>query len=369
LPDVSSTDASDAGASDGSVSDASPDAPGLQDAPSQDAPADSGDCGPVDSGEVDSGAGDSGPVDSGEVDSGPVDSGAVDSGFSASGWMGALPGATSLASLSIPGTHDTGATIDVPGTTGTTRCQSLSVDDQLAIGVRYVDIRVKAVADDRFEVFHTNVDQNLTFDQVLASISAFFTAHPGETVVMSLKQEQSPASGVTNTFEQTFATYVAHKTDLWYLAPTIPTLDQARGKIVLLRRFGAATIPTGIDVSTGWSDNTTFTLANGSATLRIQDYYEISDDPSKWAAITSLFAEATQPPADAGGAGVILYLNNTSAYLKLDSGLEDIPGVSDTINPELVTYFTSHISGRYGIVGMDFVDATKASLILSTNFK
>jgi 1-phosphatidylinositol phosphodiesterase len=359
--DSSTEDASDSGSNDSGAKDS-----GSNDSGSNDSG--SGDAG--DSGSNDSGSNDSGPNDSGSTDSG--DAGIVDAGFTPASWMGALPGAKSLAGLSIPGTHDTGATIDVPGTTGTTRCQSLSVDDQLAIGVRYLDIRLKATANDHFEVFHTSVDQNLTFDQVLASISSLFAAHPGEAIVMSLKQEQGAASGVTNTFEQTFRTYVTAKPSLFYLGATVPTLDQARGKIVILRRFNATTLPTGIDVYSGgaWLDNQTFTLANGSATLRIQDYYQITDNPKKWKAITDLFTEATQP-ADAGdgGSGDVLYLNNTSAYFELDGGLEDIPSVSNAINPQLVTYFTSHTSGRYGIVGMDFVDANKASLILNTNFQ
>jgi 1-phosphatidylinositol phosphodiesterase len=301
------------------------------------------------------------PPDASLEASGPQDGAvdaAVDAGFTPANWMGAIPGATSIAALSIPGTHDTGATIEV--SPGSLKCQDLSVDEQLAIGVRYFDIRCRNVSN-QFEVYHTNVDQNLSFDQVLQSVDAFFTVNPGETLVMSVKEETAQ-TGSTNTFEQTFDSYVTQHPERWYLSPTIPTLDQVRGKIVLLRRFGATTLPTGIDV-TAWADNTTFTIANGSATLRIQDYYQVTDDASKWTAIASLFAEAQQ-----GDAGV-LYLNNTSAYFQLDSGLEDIPSVSSVINPEVASYFTTNTAGRYGIVGMDFVDATRSSLILRTNFR
>jgi 1-phosphatidylinositol phosphodiesterase len=295
------------------------------------------------------GAGDA-PADGG-------DSGPVDAGVAPASWMGAIPGTTSLAALSIPGTHDTGATVDL--TPGTTKTQDLSVDEQLAIGVRYFDIRCRNVSN-KFEVYHTNVDQNLTFDQVLQSIYAFFTANPSETLIMSLKEEIA-ASGSTNSFEQTFDSYVAQHPERWSLGATIPTLDPVRGKIVLLRRFAATTLPTGID-ATVWADNTTFTIANGSATLRIQDYYQVTDDTSKWAAIVSLFDEAV--PSDAG----TLYLNNTSAYFQLDSGLEDIPSVSNVINPEVASYFMTAPPDRYGIVAMDFVDGARSSLILSKNF-
>jgi 1-phosphatidylinositol phosphodiesterase len=302
---------------------------------------------------------DAASIESSTADAGQADSGSADAGaFTAASWMGAIAGGTSLADLSIPGTHDTGATVEI--SPGTTKCQDLSVADQLAIGVRYFDIRCVNDAN-QFDIYHTTVFQNLTFDQVLESVYAFFDANPGETLVMSVKEEE-PASGSTNTFEQTFDSYTAQQPTRWYLGATTPTLDQVRGKIVLLRRFGATAAPKGID-ATAWADNTTFTIANGSATLRIQDYYQVTDDPSKWAAIQSLFAEARQ-----GDAGV-LYLNNTSAYEELDSGLENIPVVSDVIGPEVASYFTTNTSGRFGIVGMDFVDATKSSLILRTNFE
>jgi 1-phosphatidylinositol phosphodiesterase len=363
-------DATTDAAHDGATHDATPDgsndagtdAPVTHDA-SPDATQDSSTDGQAQDSSTDGQAQDSSNPDS-SSDAGDT---GVDGGFDMTSWMGQFPTTRSLAALSIPGTHDTGATIDAPGTTGTTKCQDLTVDAQLTAGVRYMDIRLKALDDTHFEVFHTNVDQSLTFDAVLTSIFTFFTAHPTETVVMSLKQEQGPAGGVTKSFEQIFGSYVAQHADRWYLGATVPTLADARGKIVVLRRFGATSLPTGIDVSSGWADNTTFTLANGDATLRIQDYYEITDDPSKWTAITSLFDEATQSAADAGTPPV-LFLNNTSAYLPLNGGLEDIPSVSNTINPQLASYFGTAKTGRYGIVAMDFVDATKAAGIVRTNF-
>jgi 1-phosphatidylinositol phosphodiesterase len=350
-PTHDASTATDAAPADAAPEDATLDAPTATDAGADQAASDSG-------------AGDSSASDSSASDSSAADSSLADGGFTPANWMGAIPGSTSIADLSIPGTHDTGAT--VPNSpAATTQCQNLSVADQLAIGDRYFDIRVVNVSNS-FEVYHLAVDQNLSFDDVLQSVYAFFDANPTETLVMCLKQEDNPV-GSTNTFEQTFDSYVAAQPDRWYLGATIPTLDQARGKIVLLRRFGtdptdAAPTPEGID-ATAWADNTTFTIANASATLRIQDYYQITDDPSKWAAITSLLTEASQ-----GDAGT-LYVNNTSAYFELDSGLEDITGVSGVINPDLSTYFATNTSGRFGIVGMDFVDAQKSSLILGTNFK
>lgn len=338
------------GSSGDATTDASPPADGAVDAPVS----------PNDAGAADASLDAPAPSD-GSTDSGPTDGatdGSADGGVTGSNWMGALGDSLSLAALSIPGTHDTGATHET--SPGTLKTQNLSVPDQLAAGVRYFDIRVENLAN-KFEIFHTTLDQQLSFDTVLQDISTFFAANPGETLIMCLKQEQ-PASNSTNTFEQTFQSYVAQNASRWYLSASVPTLGQVRGKIVLLRRFSVTTLPTGID-ATVWADNTTFSITDADANLRIQDYYEIPDDGSKWTSITGLFTEALS------GSGTTLYLNNTSAYFPLDGGVENIPGVSDVINPKLVTYFTGAAQGRYGIVAMDFADTTKSALVFATNFK
>ena len=144
-----------------------------------------------------------------------------------------------------------------------------------------------------------------------------------------------------------------------------PGTRQNRPPPALRRRPRRREFAAGDDASSGWADNTTFTLTTGAATLQIQDYYDIASNAAKWGAITSLFTQAVAEDASTS----TLYLNNTSAYFQLDSGLEDITDVSNYINPMLVSYFKSSTSGRFGIVAMDFVDAQKASLVLSTNFQ
>lgn len=284
---------------------------------------------------------------------------ATDAGtYTSSTWMGAIAGTTSLAALSIPGSHDTGARFE--DVAGATKTQDLTVPDQLTAGIRYFDIRTRNV-NNKFDIYHLTVYQQLSFDTVLQNIFDFLTANPSEAIIMSVKEEQ-PASSSTNTFEQTFDSYVAQHPERWYLGASIPTLAAVRGKIVLLRRFSATSTPKGID-GTVWSDNTTFTIDNSAAVVRIQDYYEITDDDSKWTAITGLLTEA--PTADPA----ILFINHTSAYLDVAGGLEDIPDVSNVINPKLTTYFTANTLGRYGAIVMDFVDTGKSALIIKTNFK
>lgn len=82
----------------------------------------------------------------------------------AADWMSALSDSLSLASLSIPGTHESCARFEPLA--GSARCQTLSLSEQLEAGVRYLDIRCRRV-DNSFSIYHGMVSQNMTFEDVL----------------------------------------------------------------------------------------------------------------------------------------------------------------------------------------------------------
>ncbi|MEO8554780.1 MAG: phosphatidylinositol-specific phospholipase C [Kofleriaceae bacterium] len=271
-------------------------------------------------------------------------------------WMAALPDATLISELTLPGTHDAGA-IHEPAA-GIAKTQTLTFAEQLSAGVRYFDVRCRNFSD-QFLIYHGSIDQDQTFDDVVATMVGFLAAHPTETIVISIKEELA-AQGATLSFEQVFASYVAAQPDRWALGTTIPTLGAARGKLVLLRRFDASAA-IGIDAHPAiWTDNATFSIT-GDTALRIEDEYIVSDDALKWAAITSLFGEA-----HAGSDPAELYLAYTSGY-QMQMGLPNIPSVSDAINAMLDTEFASPAATRYGIVVMDFVTAARVHAVLSAN--
>jgi len=273
------------------------------------------------------------------------------------GWMSAIDDARDLASLSIPGTHESAALYEpVPGTA---KCQNLTLEQQLAAGVRYFDIRCRHV-NDMFAIFHGPVDEQQTFDQVTQTMLDFLDAQPTETVVMSIKEESAP-SGDTQTFEQTFQSYVAQHPDRWYLGDAVPALGDVRGKIVLLRRFGATATPLGLDAS-AWADNTTFTLTDTDATLRVQDQYLVTSTDTKWSEITALLDEATASD------GATLYLDYTSGY-ESHSGVPNTPSVANAINPMLDTFLDdSANAGRHlGVMAMDLINEHRAFRIAESN--
>src|SRR5579864_9502172 len=71
-----------------------------------------------------------------------------------SNWMASLDSHLLLSQLSIPGSHDTMALYEpFPGTT---KCQNLSLAEQLMAGVRFLDIRCRHT-NNAFAIYHGRV--------------------------------------------------------------------------------------------------------------------------------------------------------------------------------------------------------------------
>lgn len=204
------------------------------------------------------------------------------------GWMTGLSDDMPLHRLTLPGSHDTCAyTVD----DALAKTQGASLAVQLARGVRVLDIRCRH-EDDVFHINHQRIALGMMFDDVIATCAAFFVRHPGECIVMSVKDECGDRD-CTRSFAQTFASYVARYSShvRWYLGESIPRLGDVRGAIVLLRRF-ASVSPVGIDL-TAWPDNATFEIEKAGASFAIQDEYRVPVEASidyKFQCIDALLA-------------------------------------------------------------------------------
>ncbi|MGJ1269768.1 phosphatidylinositol-specific phospholipase C [Sphingobacterium spiritivorum] len=274
-------------------------------------------------------------------------------------WMSFIQGERKLSSLSIPGTHDAGARYEP--VSGTAKTQNLTIAEQLNAGVRFLDVRCRFV-DDNFAIHHGPVYQHLNFDDVLQSCKSFLQAHPSETIVMSVKEEHTP-SGNSMTFEERFIKYTDTYSGLFSLDADIPSLQQARGKIVLLRRFSSSQA-LGIQAYNGWSDNTSFTIQNQESILQVQDAYQVSSNTDKWNAIHTLLNTSKNADMASG----TLFLNFSSGYQKKLWVIPNIPSVSNEINPKLLNYFNQQTTGHFGVIITDFIHADLAKSIFNTNF-
>lgn len=193
-------------------------------------------------------------------------------------WMAELPSTLPLSSLSIPGTHNSPTHhVALPSV----RCQAVPVRTQLDNGVRFLDIRVscpeESTNDTDLALVHSafpiSLSGNKWFADLLTDVYAYLETNPSETVLVSVKRE-----GTGKGTDQTLSKILAKRyvTDKWYTAPRIPSLGEARGKVVLIRRFNLdGSIPElGIDGSV-WPDNCADGTC-GSGQIRIQDFYEVA---------------------------------------------------------------------------------------------
>jgi 1-phosphatidylinositol phosphodiesterase len=151
-------------------------------------------------------------------------------------WMSRVPDDISLAEISIPGTHDTCA-LHNGYSFGFAKCQAWSLEDQLAVGIRFLDIRCRHVGD-TFQIYHGAIDQQISFASVRDACREFLIQFPTECIVMSVKEESTPMN-VTQSFIETFRHEIEGDGNLWLLQNQLPLLGQSRGRIVVLDRVGS----------------------------------------------------------------------------------------------------------------------------------
>lgn len=196
-------------------------------------------------------------------------------------WMRDFHDQTSLAALSIPGTHNSPT---YHWALPSVRCQAVSPVEQLRNGVRFFDVRVQPgrpqdASDETLHLVHGAFPISLTGSKSLRSlindIDSFLTANPSETLIISIKRE-----GIGKATDEQLADIITtHYAKGWYTEPQVPTLGQVRGKVVLMRRFRLSERLKsehggrgyGLDAES-WEDNTA-SCVHGQ--VCVQDFYQV----------------------------------------------------------------------------------------------
>lgn len=286
---------------------------------------------------------------------------------SAPDWMSFLDGNKKLTDLTIPGTHDTCA-YTVPLNVGAA-CQTMDVAGQLHAGIRYLDMRLKRGSDNDgvLWLYHASVALDLRFMDVLEDCYKFLDKNDRETILMSVKQEDGGGPAIYDWLKP----MIDGRLDKWHLTSNrVPTLDEVRGKIVLFRRFGSHDI--GLDTQTGWPDNDFKSFENQGVKFRVQDKYKIFDlvnMGTKWGdCVHSMLNDAKKPENRdrffinfASGAGALTPRTLATGHLTAKEGT----------NASIHRYMEGSLSGRYGIIPMDYPEHPNQSLIpllISQNF-
>lgn len=248
-------------------------------------------------------------------------------------WMGGISDATALQRLTIPGSHDSGARYGGPWT----ECQNTTIAEQLNSGIRFLDVRCR-ITGDSFAIHHGASFQNLMFGDVLGACWDFLAARPSETVLMRVKQEYSEESDAA--FRRIFDLYLDTKgwRPLFRLDSTLPTLGQARGKVVLLADNGG--LP-----GVRYAD---------PAVFDIQDDY-MAEPFGKYPKIEAQFRRAAEQPGK-------LFMNYVSTAALMPPRWN-----ADRLNPQVHSFLDGSGTAGWtglGIVPLDF-PATRSGLVES----
>lgn len=310
-----------------------------------------------------------------------------------SSWMSAYPDDTALAHLNIPGTHDSAtwnytqavqdALANFTANDGEVmyppevfRCQNASIAASLGAGVRFFDLRFALDPTGSKLVFwHSQalLSQVATVDDVVTAFYYWLDHHPSETVILSFQYEGSTTANAsfTATVQHMIFDILNSTTANQYIDQThdaLPSLGDARGKAVLIRRFDLdqlggeyeAALP-GLHLSPGlWTDDgKDIALTYNTAlnlTAYVEDYYEPDDLGDNSTAASNIAAKANATLAhlekatrDASNYADSLFITFASA--------EHVTTSPVAVTPQIMALGTGNLSTPLGGVNQQILPA------------
>lgn len=195
----------------------------------------------------------------------------------ASNWMAALDDSLPLCKISIPGSHDSGACRNGGVFIKT---QDIDIATQLKEGIRFFDIRLQAMPDNKLGIYHGPFFQDIYWEEnVLADFVSFLKENPSETLIVSLKKE----NGELADYAKLVSSVLGKPGYQSYFVDNFRhdiTLGDCRGKILFMHRDHAMDNYPGAECF-DWADNATCMLtvrgkdgAEGKVT--VEDEYQYS---------------------------------------------------------------------------------------------
>lgn len=292
----------------------------------------------------------------------------IASKVTAAEWMKDLPDTLMLCRLSVPGTHDSGATRGGAAL----QTQDTGISDQLEQGIRSFDIRLQE-KDGRLGVFHSAAFQSIYWeDDVLPAFISFLQSHPSETLIVSLKQE----GGKAQDYASLLAASLSDPANLPYFVAGFRadlTLGECRGKVLFLHRDKAMDDYPGAACE-GWADDATclLTLRGNDGTQAralLQDEYQYKshhEAPEKLEACLNNMREVAALPE-----GSLQWGISFASATGLPTGTPQ--AFADRINASLADCLEETGWNSCGIVFIDFVAQEGGSklvtYLIDSNFR
>jgi hypothetical protein len=259
-------------------------------------------------------------------------------------WVTNLPDTYLVRQLSIPGAHDAATSSAAAGT-----AQSKTISEQWDCGIRAFDLRPSYVSD-KLTIYHGSFSTSVTFDSALSTLRSKLEANPNEFAFISMRHENDS----NESWADAVSTLLSNYDDIIVPFSSALTLADVRGKIIIISRDTFTSSKVGF--VSGWGDNRTSesaTIACGSnsAILYVQDVYEPGDKDTKNSAITATLDYSTQNPCN-----TTWVINHTSGYYGgiVTGGNESIKNNAKTANAAMLSYLNEGVTGRTGIVLMDY---------------
>lgn len=173
-------------------------------------------------------------------------------------WQSKISDSVPISSLSLPGTHNTMAyrtVYPIPTEIFGWQCQHNSLQNQLAKGVRYLDLRLEH-RHNKFRLHHGLARLDFNFTQVIQILEQFFEGSPDETLIIRMAcnncHDNSGRKGHnrnTREFWDTMQWYLEMNPNTKdfakriYMGDGIPTLGEVRGKVIPLQANAGGDVP------------------------------------------------------------------------------------------------------------------------------
>lgn len=296
-------------------------------------------------------------------------------------WMASIPGNPGLHDIVIPGTHDSATFNRADGNYD--KCQDKTIYEQLRMGIRFVDIRLRWFINTsapagappeqlgNFTIYHGGTWQSVYFDGgswispdnpgmqnfPLQDAMRFLQEYPSETVIMHIKQEYSDNAAERVGFAQAFKDMVARNDPLgtkFYVGTTVPSMADARSRIVIVNRDGALGRSYGIPWT--WPDADRGIDSPG--VLYVEDNYADTTSAAKEANIKRGLDRAISRPAS-DATWVV-------TFVSCAPGNASPSAWADDMNPYVADYVKREGTGsKFGTVVMDFPPDDLVGLLLT----
>jgi len=304
-----------------------------------------------------------------------------------SDWMAGIPDTTPIHDIVIPGTHDSATFNRADGNYD--KCQDKTIYEQLTMGIRFLDIRLRwfintsapagapASQLGNFTVYHSSNWQYVYFDEdswispsdsgmknfPLQDCLRFLEENPSETIIMQVKKEYWKNDAEKHGFAQAFKDMVARHDPngtKFYVGTTVPTMEQAKGRIVIVNRDGALGYGyaqgSGYGIRWTWPDDKRGVDSPGY--LYVEDNYADTTSAAKEANIKRALDKAVSRPV-ADTTWVVTFVScapgNASPY-----------SWASSMNPYVAGYVKDEGTGsKFGTVVMDFPPDDLVGLLLT----